>query len=96
MPFLLIAYDHPTAYERRLTSRQAHIDFIDVLRDQGKAIMGAALIDDHGKMIGSTLFLDMNQDELDNHLQAEPYLINQVWDKIEIKACNIGPSFLKN
>jgi len=95
MPFLLIAYDHPTAYERRLTSRQAHIDFIDVLRDEGKAIFGAALIDSQSKMIGSTIFLNMTEIELQNYLASEPYLINKVWDKIEIKPCNIGPSFIK-
>jgi hypothetical protein len=95
MPYLLIAYDFEDALERRLQSRQAHIDYIDKLRDEGKAIFGAALIDSQSKMIGSTIFLNMTEIELQNYLASEPYLINKVWDKIEIKPCNIGPSFIK-
>ena len=95
MPYLLIAYDFEDALERRLQSRQAHIDYIDKLRDEGKAIFGAALIDSQSKMIGSTSFLNMTEIELQNYLASEPYLINKVWDKIEIKPCNIGPSFIK-
>jgi uncharacterized protein len=95
MPYLLIAYDFEDAFERRLQSRQAHIDYIDKLRDEGKALLGAALIDSQAKMIGSTIFLNMTENELQNYLASEPYLINKVWDKIEIKPCNIGPSFIK-
>lgn len=93
--FLLLASDHVDAgaYDRRMSARADHIAFIDQLRDSKQAIVGAALLDETGKMIGSTLFLNMTQEELDSYLRDEPYITNRVWDKIEVKECRIGPSF---
>lgn len=93
--FLLIAYDFENSLERRMACRAEHVKLIDELREARKALIGAALTDEEGKMIGSTLMLDMNQAELDQYLKTEPFIINKIWEKWEIKTCSIGPSFIK-
>lgn len=91
--FLLTAYDYPDAIDRRLAVREQHVELINKLRNNGEAIIGAALLDDSGKMIGSTLILKLSKSKLDKYLQEEPYITNQVWEKISIQQCRIGPSF---
>jgi uncharacterized protein YciI len=95
--FLLLAYDYQDSdsYARRMKVRSEHIACIDQLRDSGKALLGAAILDDSGKMIGSTIFLKMTDEELKDYLDKEPYLTAKVWEKVEIKECQLGPSFCK-
>jgi uncharacterized protein YciI len=93
--FVLTAYDGEDSFERRMSSRQAHIDYIDQLRAAGKALMGAALTDENDKMIGSVLILNMNEAELEEYMKTEPYITNSVWDKVYVQNCAVGPSFLK-
>jgi len=94
--YVLIAYDQANSLDRRMSCRAEHIALIDKLRAEGKALMGAALTNDMGQMIGSIITLDMSAAELDNYLKIEPYIINGVWDtdRIEIKTCKVGPSFV--
>ena len=99
MQFLLIAYDDTdkNALERRLNVRQSHLQYCDVLKQNGNMIFGVAILDKNEKMIGSMVVYDfLTKTELDKCLSNEPYIINKVWQKIEIKPCKIGPSFVKD
>ena len=41
-------------------------------------------------MKGSVLIMDFqNREELDNYLANEPYVLEQVWDKIEVERLNV-------
>jgi uncharacterized protein len=87
MQFLLIAYDgkNPTALERRLRVRPAHIEKIGILKKNGEFIFGGAILDDKGKMIGSAIVYDFpDRATLDERLDEEPYITEGVWQKIEI------------
>ena len=57
MQYLVIAYDNDGALERRLESREAHIEGARKLMSEGKIIDAGALIEDD-IMVGSTLFVD--------------------------------------
>lgn len=93
MPTIITAYDAPNALEKRLAVRQAHIDYIEKLKQAGKVIIGVALTD-NDKMIGSCLVtLFDSQAEVDAYLKEEPYVLNGVWEKIDTQSCAIGPSF---
>jgi len=47
-------------------------------------------------MIGSVLIVDFpSRDALDEWLKVEPYVIGNVWDKIQVKPCKVGPMFLE-
>lgn len=94
--FLLTAYDYDDAeaYQRRMDTREEHLSLIAELKEQNKVILGAALIDDKEKMIGSSIFFVMSQAEFDDYLSKEPYIIKKVWQKIDVKECKIAPSFV--
>ncbi len=91
--YLLLATDYEDSMERRMACREEHIAYIDKLRDEGKALLGAAQIDDKNQMCGSVIFFNMTKNELDDYLKEEPYMKNKVWEKIEIRECKLGPSF---
>lgn len=88
MQFLLVAYDHtdPDAYDRRMKVRPGHLEKVAVLKKDGKFLLGGAILDDTGKMIGSMMVYEVpDRAALDALLLNEPYIVNRVWDKIEIR-----------
>ncbi|MCT7570397.1 YciI family protein [Aliarcobacter butzleri] len=85
MQYLVIAYDNDGALERRLESREAHIEGARKLMSEGKIIDAGALIEDD-MMVGSTLFVDFeNDEEIDEWLLNEPYVKNNVWNMDEFQ-----------
>jgi uncharacterized protein YciI len=88
MQFLLVAYDwtDPEAFERRMKVRPGHLEKIAVLKKRGEFILGGAILDDNEKMIGSMIVYDFpDRASLDRSLENEPYIVNRVWEKIEIR-----------
>ena len=85
MQYLVIAYDNANALERRLESRDEHVEGVRKLMAEGKVINAAALMEED-VMVGSTLFIDFETDEeLDAWLENEPYVKNNVWDMDEFQ-----------
>lgn len=88
MQFLLIAYDgsDPEATERRLKVREEHLEKIARLKKQGELLFGGAILDEAGKMIGSSILYEFpDRQSLDKMLKEEPYNTKGVWKKIEIR-----------
>ena len=80
-----------------MSSRQAHIDYSNELKEKNGLIFGVAILNENEKMIGSVVIYDFpSRKELDSWLEKEPYITNKVWQKIEIKPCKIGPSFVND
>lgn len=97
MQFLVMGYDgkDEEALSRRMAVREAHIALGDKMRDAGKMLYAAAILDDQQKMIGSVLICEFNdRAELDRWLEEEPYVKGNVWQKIEVNPCKVGPSFI--
>lgn len=85
MQYLVIAYDYDDALERRLKTRDEHVKSTKELMAKGNIINAAALIEDD-KMVGSTLFVEFeNDDELEAWLENEPYVKAKVWNYEEIQ-----------
>ena len=98
MQFLVIAYDGTDdgALARRMEARPAHIELGDKLRDDGKLHFATAILVEADKMIGSMLVAEFeDRTALDTWLGVEPYVTGKVWDKIEIRPCRVGPSFVR-
>ncbi|MCO6005301.1 YciI family protein [Actinoallomurus purpureus] len=96
MQFLLVAYDgtDDQAIERRLRARAKHVALGDEMVASGQMLYGTAILDDHGKMIGSMVVLDFPaREDLDAWLAVEPYMVGDVWKKVEVRPCRVGPSF---
>lgn len=91
MQFLIIGLDgsDADAHQRRLAAREEHIKLGDVLLEAGNLWYGAAILDDDGKMIGSAYMVDFpSENDLQEWLKREPYVVGEVWKKIEIYKCN--------
>ena len=88
MQYVIHAYDHTDgdALDRRMAVRPAHLDYVRQLKADGKFLLGGALLDADGRMIGSMLMLDLASDEqLATYLNTDPYILQGVWDKIDVK-----------
>jgi uncharacterized protein YciI len=95
MQFLVCGYDgmDGEALERRLRVRDDHIALGDKLVERGNMLFGVALLDGD-RMIGSALVVDFpSREAVDEWLEAEPYVVGNVWQRIEVTPCRVGPSF---
>ena len=96
MQFCIMAYDgeDADARERRMAARKAHIALSDKAIARGEQLVGAALLDEDGNMRGSVMIVEFpSRQELDAWLAIEPYVTCNVWQKIEVMPCRLGPSF---
>jgi len=99
MQFLVIAYDgtDEAARDRRLAARAGHLKSFEEMYNQGTFLFGSAILNDEGKMIGSLIVADFpSRQELDERwLQHAPYVVGEVWKKIEVAPAMVPPLVLK-
>ncbi|AKG33868.1 YciI family protein [Paenibacillus durus] len=98
MQYIITAYDgtDESAMERRLMAREEHLESVESRFKEGQHLYGGAILDDAGKMIGSMMVVDYSsREELDNWLKIEPYVVGNVWKKIEIQPFRVAPIFMK-
>jgi uncharacterized protein YciI len=84
---MIVAYDGTDegALNRRLAVRDSHIAGAIELKNKGNLIAGGAILDDAGRMIGSTTYVDFeSRAELDAWLERDPYVTGDVWRDITI------------
>ena len=88
MQFIITAHDGENMLDRRMTVRPRHLEGMAKL---GKHIvLAGGLLDGEGKMKGSVLILDFeDRAALDDYLKNEPYVVERVWEKIEIETINV-------
>ena len=99
MQFLIIAYDgtDEKASERRLCVREKHLKGVEKNEEDGHHLYGAAILDEEGNMTGSIMIVDYPSKEalISEWLDSEPYVTENVWQKIEIKHCRVSDIFTK-
>ena len=100
MQFIVMGYDGTDnkALERRLAVREDHLKSAKELYETGKWLYAAALLNDNGTMIGSMIVCDYrSREELQEQwLDKEPYVIGNVWQKIEVRRAQVAPFCVKN
>ncbi|MGB4704934.1 MAG: YciI family protein [Candidatus Saccharicenans sp.] len=88
MTFLVLGFDHPAPEgpARRQSCRPSHLQLGESLHRQGRWLYAAALLNDSGEPIGSVIICEFDsQEQLENEwLSREPYILNRVWQKVEI------------
>lgn len=97
MQFLITGRDgnDDEALSRRMAARPAHLDNVSRLKNEGKLLLGAALVDDGGKMIGSIMVFNFDKrEDVDKYLENEPYIKGNVWQQIDVQSIAIGDAFL--
>jgi uncharacterized protein YciI len=91
--YLIHAYDYTDAQalDRRMSARPFHLEAVKKLKESGNFIMGGAILNDEGQMIGSNLVVQFaHREELDAYLAIEPYVLQKVWEKIEIRLYRVA------
>ena len=74
--------------DKRMTVRPRHLE--DMAKLGKHIVLAGGLLDDEGKMKGSVLILDFeDRAALDDYLKNEPYVVERVWEKIEIETMNV-------
>ena len=87
MQFLVIARDgaDAAALDRRMAARGKHFERLPAMVEAGEMLMGGAILDDAGRMVGSTALVDFpDRAALDRWLEVEPYVTGDVWLNIEV------------
>lgn len=91
--FLIIAKDgtDERALERRMAARPAHFEMAKKLKANGNIIVGGATLDEEGKMNGSAVIVEFEDEAaIKNWFKEEPYILNGVWVDIEIKPFRVA------
>ena len=86
--YLVTGYDHTDegALDRRMAVRPHHFDNAKLYKERGNYITGGAILDDNGKMIGSAMILQFeNEEELEAWKKGEPYITQNIWETVDVK-----------
>jgi uncharacterized protein YciI len=88
MQFLVIARDGTDAEApaRRQAVREQHLVGARRYTEEGVVVVGGAILDDEGRMVGSTVIYEVpDRATLDAIIAADPYVTGGVWRDIEIR-----------
>jgi uncharacterized protein YciI len=94
--YLITGYDYTDAgaLQRRMNVRPHHLDVAKVLKEKTNFIIGGAILNDDGKMIGSIMIMQFEtEEELEAWKQSEPYITQKIWESVDIKpfkVANVG------
>jgi uncharacterized protein len=94
MQFVVTALDYTDAdaLNRRMANREQHLAGVRTLIGTGQFLSGGAILDDSGKMVGSTLHVEFpSRADLDAQLRSDPYVAGRVWEKIEVRQVKLVP-----
>jgi len=94
MQFVVTALDYTDAdaLNRRMANREQHLGGVRKLIAEGHFLSGGAILDDTGKMIGSTLHVDFpTRAELDAQLRQDPYVSGRVWETLDVRQVKLVP-----
>ena len=88
MQFVIKAYDGANMLDRRMAVRPRHLEGMRRLTNH--IICAGGLLDEEGKMKGSVLIMEYpDRSSLDAYLSEEPYVVEGVWEKIEVEPLNV-------
>lgn len=91
--YLVTAYDHTDegALPRRMGVRPHHLDGARELKESGNYLIGGAMLNDEGNMIGSVMILQFEtEEELEAWKQREPYITQKIWETVDVKPFRVA------
>jgi uncharacterized protein YciI len=91
--YIVTGYDYTDggALERRMNIRPHHLDGAKSLKESGNYVLGGAILNDEGKMIGSVMVLQFESEEgLDAWKQSEPYITQKIWETVDVKPFKVA------
>jgi uncharacterized protein YciI len=91
--YLVTAYDYTDvdALQRRMNVRPHHLDGARELKANGNYVIGGAMLNDEGKMIGSVMIIQFETgEELQTWEQNEFYITQKIWESYDIKPFKVA------
>jgi uncharacterized protein YciI len=91
--YIVTGYDFTDAeaLQRRMGVRPHHLDAAAELKKSGNYVLGGAILNDEGKMIGSVMVLQFEtEEELDAWKQGEPYITQGIWESVDVKLFKVA------
>lgn len=91
--YLIVAWDgtDPEAPARRHAARQAHLTGVAPMAEAGQMMIGGAILDEAGAMVGSACVVAFDtRAELDAWLATDPYVTGGVWRRIEVHPMRVA------
>jgi len=91
--YVVTGYDYTDegALDRRMGVRPHHLDAAKEIKEKGNYIMGGAILNDEGKMIGSVMILQFEtEEELEAWKKGEPYITQKIWESVDIKPFRVA------
>ena len=86
--YVIKAYDGEGKLDRRMEVRPRHFEGMEKMKEH--ILCAGGMLDDDGKMIGSLLVIEFeNREQLDEYLAHEPYVVEHVWERIEVERMNV-------
>ena len=85
--FLILADDYkdPDALSRRLFVREKHLERMRIEKAAKRFIIGGAKLNEQGKMHGSMLIVQLeNEAAVKDWVNEDPYITGTVWEHVEI------------
>ncbi|MBS7563526.1 hypothetical protein KHS38_03830 [Mucilaginibacter sp. Bleaf8] len=86
--YLVTAYDYKDegALQRRLDVRPHHLDNIKKLQSGNNFVVGGAILNEQGQMIGSSMIVQFETDEeMESWKNNDPYVLQKVWETVDVK-----------
>lgn len=91
--YLITGYDHTDeqALERRMNVREQHLNSARKLKDSGNYVIGGAILDPNGIMIGSMMVLQFEtEEELNVWRENEIYITAKVWEHVKVRPFRVA------
>ncbi len=93
MQFLVLAHDgtDADAPARRQRVRAEHLAAVGRLKARGNFILGGAILDAQGQMVGSAVVFEFpDRAQLDVYLARDPYVTGNVWQRIDVQPFRVA------
>ena len=88
MQFVIKAYDGEGMLDKRMEVRPRHFEGMEKMKEH--ILCAGGMLDKDGKMIGSLLVMEFEKrEQLDEYLANEPYVVEHVWERIEVEQMNV-------
>ena len=88
MQFVIKAYDGEGMLGKRMKVRPRHFEGMEKMKEH--TLCAGGMLDEDGKMIGSLLVMEFQtREELNEYLANEPYVVENVWERIEVERMNV-------
>lgn len=87
LQYVINAFDgsDAEALDRRMTARPYHLECVRKLKEKGNFLIGGAILNESGQMIGSTMIVQFETETaFQDWFNNDPYSTMGVWQQIEV------------